>query len=328
MKRTSIATLALLLVASSAAWANSYTIVDLGSSRTPTQINRHGNITGNDDSSQAFVYLGGRWHKLGCAHVASAQALNSRADVVGAGDSLPMLWPRRGECTFLPLPPAGASGVALGVATDGTVVGDYSTTGSRLRRCFIHPPAGISEDLGFIDGGQYCDVKGLNDDGQVVGQAATSVAGDNRAFLWQGGLFRNLGVLPGGLASGAMAINGKGHVVGFVNMPDATFRAFFWTPGGMRDLSDPAYANNYPMSINNRGAIVGQAWNRNNGVAVRFEAGRAIPLASEVVEPGNWRLFYANGVDDHGDIVGLGRRGQGKYHAFMLVPQAASAAAR
>jgi uncharacterized membrane protein len=73
------------------------------------------------------------------------------------------------------------------------------------------------------------------------------------AFVWRDGVFRDLGLLPGRLASAATALNDHGDVVGASDR-----HPVLWSHGQVRDL-DPAnlYDIESAVSINNSGVIVG-----------------------------------------------------------------------
>jgi probable HAF family extracellular repeat protein len=104
---------------------------------------------------------------------------------------------------------------------------------------------------------------GLNDAGEVVGQA--DFAGDtlHNAFLWKNGTMKDLGNL--GLSSAAHDINSKGQVVGAsrVSLVPSQASAFLWENGGpMVDLNTLIPANSalhlvFAEHINDRGEIAG-----------------------------------------------------------------------
>ena len=54
--------------------------------------------------------------------------------------------------------------------------------------------------------------------------------------------------------------------------------------------------------------------------AVRFDGQRAVELEGEVRHLGGWTLEQANGVNDHGEIVGWGKAPDGRPHGFLLRP--------
>jgi len=91
-------------------------------------------------------------------------------------------------------------------------------------------------DLGTLGGSQSV-AYGINDSGQVTGQAA--IGRDNQlthAFLYSGGVMRDLGTLGGDLSNGH-ALNAAGQVVGSAQMADGSNRAFLYADGVMHDLN-------------------------------------------------------------------------------------------
>ena len=73
-------------------------------------------------------------------------------------------------------------------------------------------PAYTIVELGYL-GGTYTQPYAINDRRQVVG-VSTAADGFIRAFIWQNGAMRDLGLLPDGLAAAARSINVFGDVVG------------------------------------------------------------------------------------------------------------------
>jgi probable HAF family extracellular repeat protein len=115
-------------------------------------------------------------------------------------------------------------------------------------------------DLGALPGGNTSYAYGVNNLGQVAGEAF--IAAGQRAFFWDAATgMVDIGVLPGGVVSVAYGINDSGQVVGYSpvrnQMPGGGYQtivhAFVWDAlGGMLDLG-PGIA----YGINAHGQVVG-----------------------------------------------------------------------
>jgi probable HAF family extracellular repeat protein len=155
-------------------------------------------------------------------------------------------------------------------------------------------------DLGALTGGESSYATGINNNGQVVGQAASSAG--FRAFLWSatGGMI-NLGTPVGSNFSYATGINDSGQVVGYATV-GSTPIAFQWdSKTGMTAL--PIVANtsrSYAYAINEKGQIVGYAdIGTDASTATRWQ-GQQSPA-----ELGNRGLSsIATGVNNQGQVVG------------------------
>jgi probable HAF family extracellular repeat protein len=147
----------------------------------------------------------------------------------------------------------------------------------------------VIRDLGTL-GGAATWATAINEGGQVVG-ASAAVTPEGRlrlhAFVWEGGVMRDLGTLPGYRWSEAMDINERGQVVGrtggTADMLDA--HAFLWDDGEMRDLGlvGDRYAD---LSINDRGQVLGTRCLYSESVfenchAFLWEAGRTANLGGK-----------------------------------------------
>src|SRR5262245_59554934 len=116
----------------------------------------------------------------------------------------------------------------------------------RPRRANVKPWAEVLEDRTLLSsyavtdlgtlGGSSSLAYGINDAGQVVGEATTS-GGYGHAFLYQNGGMADLGTL-GGTYSVANGINDVGQVVGDTYMSDGSTHVFLYQNGGMTDLND------------------------------------------------------------------------------------------
>jgi probable HAF family extracellular repeat protein len=121
------------------------------------------------------------------------------------------------------------------------------------------------QDLGTL-GGNNGAATGLNDAGEIVGNA--DLPGDqvSHAFVWKNGVMTDLGMVPGDGCSNTSNINSKGQVVGSSLACDGSvFHAFLWENGGpMIDLNtlippDSPLILRRAFNINDRGEIVGFA---------------------------------------------------------------------
>jgi probable HAF family extracellular repeat protein len=226
-------------------------------------INAAGQVVGEsslpgDAEEHAFLWQNGVMRDLGTLGwsgplgepASVATGINSNGQVVGwsataAGNIRAFLW-EGGTMRKL----AGLEkifGKAHGIDINGRVVGEFG--GSSARRGFRWN-AGAVSSLGTFGGGTSI-AKAINNEGKVVGWAATS-SGSLHAFVWRGGVMTDLGTL-GGSNSGAYAINGVGQIVGESDTPSGfPGHAFLWENGVMFDVGQGA-----AKGINRNGWIVG-----------------------------------------------------------------------
>lgn len=84
-------------------------------------------------------------------------------------------------------------------------------------------------------------------------------------------------------------------------------------------ISGPT-STTWGFGINNSGVVIGQSTFTNTYHAFVYSSGRMKDL-NKLIPPGSgWVLVEADGVNDSGQIVGMGMH-NGQEHAFLLTPQ-------
>ena len=222
---------------------------------------------------------------------------------------------------------------ATAINDPGEVVGySYSYPGSPGGTHAFLWKSGALTDLGTL-GGTSSQALGVDNMGQIIGSAQTS-GGATHAFLWQPatatgttGTMTDLGVLTGSVSSQANAINNNGAVVGYSTDSSNANHAFLWTPasangasGAMTDLGLLAGGtSSQANALNNSGLIVGEATVAGGGGyhAVLWRNGTIIDLNTLLAPNSGWVLYDATGINDHGQIVGIGTH-NGVTAAFEL----------
>ena len=230
---------------------------------------------------------------------------------------------------------------AYGINALGQVVGEgEASTGARA---FLWSPTtpngttGAIVDIGELPGGANASsAVAINESGQMAG-GSNNLSG-RRAFRWtpdapngSTGSMVSLGDLPGGVGySTAYATNATGQVVGECDDATST-RAFLWTPdspgkdsGTMIDLGDvPGSAGaNAAYSINASGQVVGESVNNVAGQrAFLWTADDGMRDLNDLLDGSgaDWTLHIAYGINDFGQIVGLGVH-EGHSRGFLLTP--------
>lgn len=266
-----------------------------------TAVNQAGQVVGyagSYDAPQAFLWdAGSGMRALGAFDAAQpvsmANGISDDGVVVGtsvtaAGATHAFTWTAAGG--FVDPFPTKPGAVAYAIGTHdewvGGVAGKNSEAGVRVNA------GGKRTDLGLLAADvPYAYGKALNTAGQVVGSSG-SESGTNHAFVWDKlhGM-QDLGVLPGGTFSNALAVNDAGQVVGISDIPAGRGTAdtpFYYDKHlGMVALTtliaddDPLKSEiqfDAAQAINNRGVIVANGLITKPGYAnPRYRAFLLIP---------------------------------------------------
>ena len=205
-------------------------------------------------------------------------------------------------------------------------------------------------DLGALGGSQSA-AYGINDRGQVVGEAETG-GGGYVAFLYSNGAMTNLGTLGGAYADGindsgqavgengaghaflysngtmtdlgtfggqsssAQGINASGQVVGEARISSGSYHAFLYSNGTKADLGTlPGYSYSNATGINVTGQVAGWSWAGGTGPTHAFLESNGT-MADLGTLPGGENSL-ANGINDSGQVVGYADISGGTFHAFL-----------
>ncbi len=246
----------------------------------------------------AFTYAGGTKTQLsGTGTRSGAVALNDNGQVlgtlqVGAGPNQTVVW-TSGVATVQ----AGLSGTANGINNAGQIAG-YRSTGGGFG-AYVYS-AGVTSNIPTL-GGTSNVTAAINNAGQVVGQSTLAGNTNTHAFLYSGGVAKDLGALNPTDFSYANGLNEFGKVVGTSSTQAGVYSAFYYDGTSMinlnqhLDASSVGWTLSEATSINDLGQIVGYGM-----IGGQQHAFLLTPLAAP--EPGT---FAALGL---GALVVLKRR--------------------
>lgn len=229
-----------------------------------------------------------------------AYAVNDNGQVVGMSDvgvqNVPNGYDhafRYASATMSDLETLGGSfSQAQGVNNSGVIVG-YSTTSAGSTDAFVYS-GGTMTDLGVGA------ANAVNSAGQIVGYVGPS--NQTQAFLYNNGSTTVLPSLPGGMDSGAYAINATGEIVGYSAIAgNSNYHAVLYVNGTPNDLGTlPGDANSFAYGINDSGEVVGFSQN-DSGVYQAFVYSNGIMDGLGSLGLG---CSQAYGINDSGWIVG------------------------
>jgi probable HAF family extracellular repeat protein len=185
-----------------------------------------------------------------------------------------VIWgPRPNEIRTLPPLPGDAISAALAINDFGQVAGCSGHCGGVVFQTCNHAVLwqnGSVINLGSLGGAFNNVALDMNEIGEVAGISDLAADTTTHGFFWKDGHMIDLGTLPGDNLSLAFGTNNRAQVVGQSCDPSGNCRAFLWQNGVMTDLNTliPPGSSLYliiAISINDRGEIVGQAFDQNTG---------------------------------------------------------------
>jgi len=319
--------IALLLAAPAAAqYSSSTDLGDLGGGASvATSINARGQVVGaslRDATTEGgFIWQDGVMTDLGSLGGTNtvAYAINNRGQVVGGSNRAEdasvgaFVW-QDGVMTDL----GGSSSIALGINDRGQVVGEVYAADLLSSSAFLWEK-GVMIELPRL-GGSYAAAVGINARGQIVGQSQTD-DGAYRAVMWEKGAITDLGSL-GGTSGVAYSVNARGTACGFSTLASGEYRAAIYAEGDVVNLGTLGGSfSQCLLGADNRGQFVGASTiegDVENHAFVTVD-GVMTDLNPQIPPDSGWRLEYAYGINERGQIVGGGHRdGLVPIRAFLL----------
>jgi probable HAF family extracellular repeat protein len=183
---------------------------------------------------------------------------------------------------------------------------------------------GTMADIPDPLGGTLVNPSHLNNKGQAVGNVSLLGDVEVHPFLWEKGMFTDLGTF-GGTFGSATEVNEVGQVVGNATYPgDTILRAFLWQDGVKSDLGTlGSDACSQAYAINAHSQVVGWSGGCDlSGIRAFLSenGGSMIDLNTLIPANSGISLITASNINDRGEIVGVGGLSNGDLRAFLLIP--------
>lgn len=329
----SASALVAMLLGGSSAFAQTYTIKDLGilpNTRLsiPHSINQNGLVVGESDfqgggAGKAYLYQNNAMIDLSPAGSLKsvASSINTTGQIVGmvedsSGNQHPTLWQNGSPITL------NYAGSAYAINYAGAIAGAVQDS-SNVNHASLWTPTtanGTTGTVRTITAGAG-SANAVNHFYQVAGGFAVGSA--NHAFLWDSthGL-KDFGDIGGFAQAFASGVNYGGTVIGTFTASagggSTASHAFVWKPtaangqtGTTQDLG-----LGQAFSVNNSGQIVGSS----ASLAVLWQNGVKTNLNAAIPAGSGWTLFEADAINDGGQIVGSGSLNGSMSHTFLLTP--------
>ena len=229
----------------------------------------------------------------------------------------------------------GVTSFANDINEAGVVAGSSDATRGSV--AFTWTPGGGFVNYGnfnTLDAQQRAGFNGINDTGGLVGTAYRLFSPFKAIKSTAGNLSVTEISPPGQFSTGmALAVNDTGTIVGYQNPGSGgAHAAIFDGSGGFQDLGALGLTDSQASDINAAGVIVGHAFGddgQGNFLAKSFVYQNEVmtDLLTLIAPGSGWtELFQANGVNNLGQIVGVGVfNGEIRGYVLTPVPEPASA---
>lgn len=220
------------------------------------------------------------------------------------------------------LPSGGLVSEAYGINDYGTITGQIGGVAAKW-----DIPYSSWTSLGTL-GGSSSTAYDINSYGEVVGQSETSSGANHAFFLAPGYSMYDIHPFPAAYASAAGAIgHSSGWTVGVAYYSSGRTDGFVWPLKGpatnLTTVCGSACNSTNAYNINSYYLVVGRLTTPSgNYRAFLYDSwNNVFTDLNTLLPPGsNWVLEVASGVDDNGNIIGIGRRSGGDLEGFLMMP--------
>lgn len=251
------------------------------------------------------------------------------ADVVGEGTRAFLF--DGDDLTVIPPAKAGtfSQAWALNNQSPVEVVGTTVDPRSEYKRAFVWQDGVMT--LIEPTFGPRSSGRDVSESGAVVGWMGTS-GSDWHGFVWDGAMVMDLGVIPGGFTSQALAINNllNPQVVGWGQLPNRkgegnATHAFLWDSNEMTDLGTlPGFLRSFAFDINDRSTVVGFCRDFGGNINIQhafvWREGVMTDLNDLIPPDAGLLIKRAEAINQMGQITGRGTDDSGDVVTFVLTP--------